>query len=99
MSRATLMPGFTNLRLKWPNGAFKTHLLKTHLYHFCVSPSTVSLKNNMRLLTYIIHATILLIIIFIHGRFVIALEIATSLANNAPVDTVEYISINSNRNS
>ena len=42
----------------------------------------------MRLLTYRIHVTIFLIIIFIHGRFVIALDIATSLANNAPVDAV-----------
>ena len=42
----------------------------------------------MCLLTYRIHVTIWLIIILTHGRFVIALEIATPLANNAPVDTL-----------
>ena len=41
------------------------------------------IKNNMRLLTYGIHVAILLIIISIHGRFVTALEIATSLTINA----------------
>ena len=84
------MHGFTNLRLKWPTGAFRnaSFILK-FIFFILRFTKHRFIKNNMCLLTYRIHVRILLIIIFIHGRFVIALEIASSFANNAPVDTVE----------